>query len=537
MESVKLDGITFTPLPNVTYAHDYIKLFKAIDSGRFNQRDALRSLFNKDLWALLFFGLRIEHANHPFWVQSCREVETGPKTNTIDIWARGHGKTTIITVAETIQELLINPEETHCILSYAKPPALVILGQIKQVFETSSLLKWLYPDILYENPEKEAFKWSFESGLFLKRTSISKEASIEAHGLIEGMPTSRHYDKMIYDDVVTMDLVNTPDLMRKVKYAMDMSLNLGRKGFRKKFIGTFYHHDDPLVYVVNKQDSSGKRLYQLRLKPATKDGTDSGEPVWLNKEELEELKQNPFQFKCQQLCNPTPESDRPLEFSLIRKVRHEDIPTNLIRFMTVDPAGSQKAKRTDREDSWAIAVVGFEPHQNPTISPEMFILDLYVEPMTEPEAMKKIVDMYFRAGRISCVGVEKVGISTFELHVQRALQAKGKIVSVEAETLKILQTGGVRKDIRILRQLSLPLQAGRVSLSTNIPQKYQDRLETEMNRFPHWHEDGVEAVAYGYEMVKGWNFANYRSELDESRMRRRTKPNRFGSNGWMAGRA
>ncbi len=73
--------------------------------------------------------------------------------------------------------------------------------------------------------------------------------------LIEGMPTARHYTKLVYDDIVTLDLVNTPEIMEKVKRAYDMSRNLGQPdgSERIRVIGTHYHHDDPLVYIRNKK--------------------------------------------------------------------------------------------------------------------------------------------------------------------------------------------------------------------------------------------------------------------------------------------
>src|SRR6202045_5030896 len=67
---------------------------------------------------------------HPWLFSRCREVEAEPD-GFIDLWARGHGKTSIITVAGTIQQVVCDPEITIAIFSATKPLAQEILGQIK----------------------------------------------------------------------------------------------------------------------------------------------------------------------------------------------------------------------------------------------------------------------------------------------------------------------------------------------------------------------------------------------------------------------
>jgi len=102
---IEINSIKFEPLPGVLYRNKYVDIATDIGEGRVRRKQGLegsdrpidelslyRSLILTDLWFLLYFGMGYEVANHPFWVNSCREVEDGPKDFTLDIWAREHGK-------------------------------------------------------------------------------------------------------------------------------------------------------------------------------------------------------------------------------------------------------------------------------------------------------------------------------------------------------------------------------------------------------------------------------------------------------------
>jgi hypothetical protein len=47
------------------------------------------------------------------------------------------------------------------------------------------------------------------------RQSNPKEATVEAHGLVDGQPTGAHFRLRIYDDVVTLESVTTPEQVKK----------------------------------------------------------------------------------------------------------------------------------------------------------------------------------------------------------------------------------------------------------------------------------------------------------------------------------
>lgn len=501
----------FIPNPDCNYKFDYEKLFRDIATGRLPERETFRSLVLNDLWFILYFVLKIEVAHHPFVVQACRDVESGSPTKTLDLWAREHFKSTILSGAEVIQKILKNPEITIGVFSHTRPLAKGFLRTVKLLFEGSDFLKQLFPEILYENPHTQAPKWSEDDGLIVKRKGFPKESTLEAWGLLDGMPTGKHFSHRIYDDVETADVVENPDTVKKLIDRFDISQNLGTRGGTERVIGTTYSHAGLLTYIQNKKNIHGVLIYNTRIKAATHDGTPNGQPVLLSQERIDELKANEYVFNCQQLLNPTPVGVRKLDGDLLTDINPVFIPSNLFKFMVIDPAGDSK---DGKGDAWAIMVVGVEPKVDDIGASRVFILDACLTPMRDTEAIEEIVRMYLRNGSILQVGVEKVGMTTTEVHVANALAARGRHISVTNKTLVLLKPAGRNKIRKIESALAWPLFNGKLFISTDVPGVYRDRLRMEMEKFPFWHDDGIDDLAYVYDMIRDFKFLMYMGDDD-----------------------
>lgn len=206
-----------------------------------NQELAL--LGQKDRFFLATHILGRKDLIHPWQYDRAREIERNPD-GYLDLWAREHGKSSWITFAGIIQEVINDPEITIGIFSFNKPTARKFLRQIKYEFESNEQLKRLYPDTLYADPKKESPRWSEDSGIVVKRKGNPKEATVEGHGLVDGQPTGAHFLLRVYDDVVTVDSVTSPEMVQKTTEAWALSDNLGARGetgmARSWHIGTRY---------------------------------------------------------------------------------------------------------------------------------------------------------------------------------------------------------------------------------------------------------------------------------------------------------
>ncbi len=311
------------------------------------------ALGRADRFFLLTRLLNRPDANKPWLYARCREVEADPDGH-LDLWAREHYKSTIITFAGIIQEIVRDPEITVCIFSHTRPVANKFLNHIKRELQFNEELQHTYPDILWEKAHKDAPLWSLEKGITVKRKSNPLNATIEASGLVDSMPTGSHYLLRVYDDVVTLKSVSTPEQVEKTTDAYALSDNLGARGqdglMREWMIGTRYSFADTYQSIIDRQ------TLKVRLHPATDDGTRTGNPVFLTREALNEKlsKQPSHIFAAQQLQNPSAGNEAMfklewLKFSDIR-------PSTLNVYIMVDPAGSKKKG----SDNTAISVVGID---------------------------------------------------------------------------------------------------------------------------------------------------------------------------------
>jgi hypothetical protein len=316
-------------------------------------RAAVRRLIKADRFYLLVRILGRTDCLHDWIYRQCRAVEANPD-GYIDIWAREHYKSTIITFAGVIQEILLNPEITIGVFSHTRATSEKFVTQIQQELQTNELLKWAFSDVLYAAPEVQAPRWSIQKGLVVRRRGNPKEGTLEAWGLVDGMPTSAHFALMVYDDVVTDKSVNTPEQITKTSEAWSLSSSLSTEGGRKWYIGTRYHFADTYATIIER------RAAIPRIHPATDDGTKDGTPVLWSQFEWEKRKRDTLDadLACQLLCNPLSGKQRMFDASHLQV--YEARPRTLMAYLLCDPA---RSKKTDSANT-AMVVVGIDIHGN-----------------------------------------------------------------------------------------------------------------------------------------------------------------------------
>jgi predicted phage terminase large subunit-like protein len=456
---------------------------------------SLRHLCRTDLYFLLRYGLRRADAEHQWIFERCREIQEKPDGH-LDLWSREHYKSAIITYAKTIQDILAshgdNPiplwggrEVTVGIFSHTRGIAKRFLRQIKFEFEQNELLKEWFPDILYDNPHKQAPKWSEDDGIVVKRKSNPAEATVEAWGVVDGQPIGKHFFILVYDDVVVPESVTTPEMMQKTSDMLALSFALGAEGGRRRFIGTRYHANDAYKTVIDRQTAI-PRTHLL-----TKDGTAEGEPVLRSREWVAEKRRDmgPYIFACQMLQNPKADETQGFHEDWLKY--HDGIkPQGLNVYLLFDPAGS-KNKKSDYTAAWAI---GLGPDEN------LYVLDMVRDRFNLTQRAKLVMDWHkkYKPMRSNGVRYEKYGLMADIEHIQSIQKA----VNYRFE---ITEVGGQLPKNERIKRLIPYFEQGRVYLPRTLwytgsdgktTDLVQDFIEQEYKSFPvPIHDDMLDALA------------------------------------------
>ncbi len=442
--------------------------------------ETMRHLCREDLFFLLAVVCKRKDMQHDWVYARCREIEVAPD-GYLDLWARGHYKSTIITFGRTIQDILLNPEITVGIFSHTASVAEAFLLQIKREFESNDLLKELFPDILYASPQKESVKWSTE-GIIVKRKSNPKEATVEAWGLVDGQPIGRHFGLCVYDDVVVPESVATPNQIEKTTNFWSLSLNLVTTNPIRRYVGTRYHFNDTYKTILERHAAIP------RLHPATSDGTIEGEPVFMTAAQLAEKREQmgPYIYSCQMLQNPVADGSQGFKEDWLNY--YDNKPTmNLNLYLLVDPAGEKK-KSNDYTVMWVVALA---PDGN------YYVIDGVRDRMNLTERTKKVFD-FVRKYKPLTVGYEKYGLQSDIEHiryVQEQMNWRFNIIPLGGATPK---NDRIRKLIPVFEtaRIWMPRRLLFINAEGNTVDMMVEFLKDEYTAFPvSIHDDMLDCLA------------------------------------------
>ena len=477
-----------------------------------NDEKAMRTLCKEDLFFLLTVGFKRKDVNADWLYERCREVEENPN-GYLDLWAREHYKSTIITYALTIQDILRDPNVTVGIFSHTRPIAKGFLSQIKRELEENDFLKDLFDDVLYKEPKRESPMWSLDSGIVVKRSQNPKEATVEAHGLVDGQPTSKHFSRLIYDDVVTRESVTTPDQINKVTDAWALSLNLGAHGGVRRYIGTRYHFNDTYRTILERE-AAIPRVYA-----ATHNGEQDGDPVFLTKESLKEKRKEmgPYIFSSQMLQNPA--ADKAMGFQQ-DWLQFYDVLRNHMGwnyYLLCDPAGEKKKTN----DYTVMFVIGTGPDNN------YYLVDGIRDRLNLTERTAKLFEFHRKWGPLK-VGYEKYGMQSDIEHIKYEQE-------IQNYRFPIVELGGsMPKEDRIRRlvpvfeqeRFYLPHFLRFVNSEREMKDLVRLFIDDEYLAFPvAVHDDMLDCAARILDPDMGVQFPKEQKHIKSVTMRR--KPNRL----------
>jgi phage terminase large subunit-like protein len=455
----------------------------------------LRELCRTDLYFLLRYILNRSDMEHPWLYARIKEVEASPNGH-IDLWARDHRKSSIITFALTIQDILSSHgadphpkwnglQPCFGIFSHTRPIAKKFLQQIAAELAGNQVLIELFPDVLYAKAEREAPRWSLDNGIVVRRLSNSKDATVEAWGLVDGQPIGSHFNVLIWDDVVVPASVTTPEMIEKTTEAWGNSVNLGDAAPRKRIVGTRWHFADTYRTIMDR----GAAI--PRIHPATLDGTLKGTPVLLTQDQFDEKvrDQGPYQASANLLLNPIADSRQTFQRAWFERrfnpneINHKSMTKALI----CDPASNKKKS----SDYTAMAVIGKAESQ------QIYLLDYFRDRLNLTERGSEFMRLH-RKWRPQWAAYEQYGLQA-DIEYIKKLQAD------QAYHFEIAVVAGKLDKPDRINRLIPPCSAGDFWLPEALFRTtYEGKVEEQIiilieQEFLAWpvpvHDDGMDVIS------------------------------------------
>lgn len=461
--------------------------FEAAGRKRGNEVGAVRALCCADLFYLLVRACRRKDMLHPWVYERVREVEAQPD-GMLDLWSREHFKSSIITFGLTIRDILKDPEVTFGFFSHTRPIAKAFLRQIMRELEANQVLHKAFPDVLWGSDVRQAPKWSEDDGIIVKRKSNPNEATIEAWGLVDGQPTSKHFRKLLYDDVVVQGSVNTPEMIQMTMERLEQSYNLGvTPGGVRRFVGTRWHFND--AYSTLKKRGTAI----AREHPGKLGGTEDGKSVyWPEEVHLQKRRDmGEFTYACQILLNPRADALQGFKREWLRTWKRSH-PQNMNGYILVDAASSKKKG----SDYTAMFVVGLN------VDKTRIVLDIVRDRLNLKERSNRLFALHRKWSaeglKIQQVRYEKYGLMADIEHMESRMEE-------ENYRFKITEVGGqTPKSDRIKRLLPL-FEQGQIWLpeslhvadwQKSVVDLVHSFIEEEYMGFPNgMHDDMLDALA------------------------------------------
>lgn len=511
------------------YRIDYEKLATDLNVLELSKNETgyyklLRIVCKEDFFAFCYFLLGLP-VNTPFLHARCKEAQN-KRHLTLDLWSREHWKSSILTYALPIWEVIQQKEERVVIFSHTRTLAKSHLRRIKHTLQENRKLIHTFPDIFYMNPEGESPKWSEEEGLYVKRSITFPEATFEAWGLIDSSPIGKHWSIMVFDDLVTEKSVSTADQIRKATDAFKLAQNLGTRNGIRRVIGTRYSHKDSYSEII------ANRKWTTRVYPAEVDDAGKakrgGIPVMLTTSELDEKYElmGEYIYSSQMLQNPTAESMQGFkEFWL--KYWQKNRPY-MNHYCIVDPAQSKKKD----SDYTVMVVIGTDSNRN------YWLVDMVRDKLNLKEKWEKLKGLVTTWG-LNEVCYEKSGLSTDGEYFQQMMEEEGFFFNIKDLNRKSAKSDRIKRLVPLFQKgrFILPRSLVYEDILGKMHDLTQEFVEEEYLFFPYSkHDDCLDAMSSILDSEIGVTFPTRVAIVEENEMFNDpfNRGSQFTEGSWMA---
>jgi predicted phage terminase large subunit-like protein len=434
----------------------------------------------------VFFGREIlghKDLDHDVYYEIDSVLESKNKRFKLVMIPRTCLKTTFCTETKAAQILVRDPDKRILITNAVLDNAEKMLGAIKYNLSEN-------PGFVECYGSMRGSIWRDNEITVRGAKKRRKEMNIEI-GSPERTKTSKHYDLIIADDLVTRENIKTAESKYGLyKYFMDLFDLLEHPGGEIWLIGTSWDFGDLYSLI---QDPERKHLddFEFFIRGAVDKDNNPNFPWKLPLSELEVLKRqkDTLEYSAQYLLKPVASENATFKEDYFKY--YDVLPEGTYhKFMFVDPA----ATATKRSDYSAMIVVAVNAED------DWYILDI-VRDRLVPSVLERRILKLANKHEPRIIGIEAFGFQTYVEKNLRDLMLKNPkgLFSVRP-----MSHSGKSKEDRI-RRLEPRFRAGKIympkiMLYNNTDGKEMDmvfQLKDELLKFPRAEKDDLsDCLAY-----------------------------------------
>lgn len=457
----------------------------------------IREKLQTDLFFLARWGLGYNQVCESAHGALCAFMVREERNRRMVLMPRGHLKTTICTISDSIRLTLRDPNTRVLIQNEVFDNAADMLTELKNHWMRGDILRLTFPELVPERFSGPGTDWAKDSAS-IRRSSNPKESTYTASGS-GGSPQSKHFMWIKNDDLIgEKHKESESEMQRAIRWSdaqeplLDSPVNqLDYYGTRKTMADVYTH----------QMEKYGKDLAVFIREPIEGDLPIFPEKYPMN-ELLKIMNQTPEVWAHDFMNNPIGKGGLDWGKGLLRTydVRSDGRfyfehhlngelyvadRRELDIVITVDP-NSGKLMAPDKA---AVVVHGVSPEE------QIFVLEAWSGRVSPEGLIDKIWELSCK-WRPRVVGIEDAGQQNTMYYFEKRCAREGQYFRLQG-----LQHRNVDKEKRIRTALDTPLKARRIYVLPS-----QMTLIGQIQLFPqlaahNWDE--VDAFSYGPEVYTG----------------------------------
>ena len=334
----------------------------------------------------------------------CAWLQTNPSPFKLILMPRYSFKSCVVTMGRTLHTLMMDPNERILFYSDVNEKAEGFLDGVKNhLLGTSAGSTFRHRLGAWEVDPKKGV-WNQQEIVVAPRTTAHVEPTVDTAGL-ETSKVGKHYDRLIFDDLVTDKNVTTHDLLEKVKQVYRKSLSLLKPGGSVLMLGTPWDFSDLYAEIQAKTEEALRRgdlpLFAIYKRPAEVDGLYPFAKIGLTKRFLQQqqAEQGSYTHSCLYQLQPVDEKTATFKASDFRFYDPATLPEGLFITCCHDPIPRQ-LKATEGDDA-ALTVVGTDTDRT------MYLLEIVAGRLQPEEQIDALFRLHATWG-FDAVGLEAI---------------------------------------------------------------------------------------------------------------------------------